>query len=317
MESTLEVVLENVLATEEGVQDLRSKLLDLAATIRSNDVIIQQLEERMNELASQMAAQTIENNMAPMQDFVENNIFEWEIEEEVVGEFIADVLLKGQELEEVHHGKATSNEVKGCTKAFSCLASVWVQGQEANCVIKLATKSYKEDLAMKRAKYARTMTLPSSSASTHTIAAPLHTGATKKALQLAKDKLACLCSTIDVLESKAISVSKNKCSTRNPIIAALLQLQCVRCMMSILPGHPVEWQIIRTMSFAPHRIIGWCKAPGNLYHSHQIHSYLWPNKQLLGCLIPSPSLRSHDPITNSIRKHLSLPYLFFGYIGGN
>ncbi|MCD7469816.1 hypothetical protein HAX54_009066, partial [Datura stramonium] len=32
-----------------------------------------------------------------------NDIFEWEIEEEVVGELIADVFLKGEELEEVHH----------------------------------------------------------------------------------------------------------------------------------------------------------------------------------------------------------------------
>ncbi|MCD9638308.1 hypothetical protein HAX54_022183 [Datura stramonium] len=32
-----------------------------------------------------------------------NDIFEWEIEEEVVGELIADVFFKGEELEEVHH----------------------------------------------------------------------------------------------------------------------------------------------------------------------------------------------------------------------
>ncbi|MCD9559742.1 hypothetical protein HAX54_017975, partial [Datura stramonium] len=103
MESTLEVVLQNVLATKEGVQDLRSKLLDLTTTIKSHDVIIQQLEERMNELASQMVVQTIENNPAPMQDIVENDIFEWQIEEEVIGALIADVFLKGEELEEVHH----------------------------------------------------------------------------------------------------------------------------------------------------------------------------------------------------------------------
>ncbi|MCD7455210.1 hypothetical protein HAX54_027422 [Datura stramonium] len=95
MESTLEVVLEKVLATEEVFQDLRSKLLDLTTTIKSHDVIIQQLEERMNKLASQMAAQAIENNTAPMKVIVENDIFEWEIEEEVVGELIADVFLKG------------------------------------------------------------------------------------------------------------------------------------------------------------------------------------------------------------------------------
>ncbi|MCD7450431.1 hypothetical protein HAX54_006224, partial [Datura stramonium] len=36
-------------------------------------------------------------------DVVENDIFEWEIEEEVVGEIIADVFLNDEELEEVHH----------------------------------------------------------------------------------------------------------------------------------------------------------------------------------------------------------------------
>ncbi|MCD9643092.1 hypothetical protein HAX54_030215, partial [Datura stramonium] len=36
-------------------------------------------------------------------DIVENDIFEWEIEEEVVGELIVDVFLKGEELEEVHY----------------------------------------------------------------------------------------------------------------------------------------------------------------------------------------------------------------------
>ncbi|MCD9644612.1 hypothetical protein HAX54_032967 [Datura stramonium] len=52
MESTLEVVLEKVLVTEDGVQDLRSKLLDLKTTVKSDDDIIQQLEERMNKLTS-------------------------------------------------------------------------------------------------------------------------------------------------------------------------------------------------------------------------------------------------------------------------
>ncbi|MCE0482143.1 hypothetical protein HAX54_040590 [Datura stramonium] len=79
MESTLEVVLEKVLATEEGVQDLWSKLLDLTTI-----------------------------------DIVENDIFEWKIEEEVVGELIADVFLKGEELEEVHH---VSKEIRDYLKS--------------------------------------------------------------------------------------------------------------------------------------------------------------------------------------------------------
>ncbi|MCD7453798.1 hypothetical protein HAX54_022189 [Datura stramonium] len=66
---------------------------------------------------------------------------------------------------------------------------------QANSVIRLATKTDKEAPAMKRAKYTWNMTLPSSSASTHT-------SAIMKALQPAKDKLASLCSTHDVLESK-------------------------------------------------------------------------------------------------------------------
>ncbi|MCD7450429.1 hypothetical protein HAX54_006222 [Datura stramonium] len=46
---------------------------------------------------------------------------------------------------------------------------------QANSVITLSTKTDKEAQAMKREKYTRTMTLPSSSASTLTTAAPLHT----------------------------------------------------------------------------------------------------------------------------------------------
>ncbi|MCD9559740.1 hypothetical protein HAX54_017973 [Datura stramonium] len=111
---------------------------------------------------------------------------------------------------------------------------------QANSVITLATKIDKEALAMKRARYTGNMTLPSSSASTHTAIAPLHTAdphnspppdllniaqrakmhenqlvrlanalpsmirsAIKKALQPAKD-LTSLCSTVDVLESKVV-----------------------------------------------------------------------------------------------------------------
>ncbi|MCD7466732.1 hypothetical protein HAX54_003728, partial [Datura stramonium] len=37
MESTLEVVLEKVLANEEGVKDLQSKLLDLTTMVKSHE----------------------------------------------------------------------------------------------------------------------------------------------------------------------------------------------------------------------------------------------------------------------------------------
>ncbi|MCE0482291.1 hypothetical protein HAX54_040954 [Datura stramonium] len=119
MESTLEVLVEKVLATEEGDQDLWSKLLDVTTTVKSHNVIIQQLEEHMNELESQMAAQTTENNMDPMQDIVENDIFKWKIEEEVVGELIADVFLKGEELAEVHHMCSKANRQLNRRSAMS------------------------------------------------------------------------------------------------------------------------------------------------------------------------------------------------------
>ncbi|MCD9643296.1 hypothetical protein HAX54_030639 [Datura stramonium] len=133
---------------------------------------------------------------------------------------------------------------------------------QANGVITLATKTDKEAPTMKRAKFTRNMTLPSSLASTHTTTAPLHTvepqsspspdllnmaqrakmhenqlvrlakdllsmiqGALKKALQPAKDKLASLCSTVDVLECKvgtlkqevAALTSQSSMSNQTPV----------------------------------------------------------------------------------------------------
>ncbi|MCD7461086.1 hypothetical protein HAX54_045123, partial [Datura stramonium] len=70
---------------------------------------------------------------------------------------------------------------KGCTEAFPSLTLVWVRGQEvlvtpeANSVITLATKTYKEAPVIKQAKYTGNMSLPPPLASTHTAAAPLHT----------------------------------------------------------------------------------------------------------------------------------------------
>ncbi|MCE3050064.1 hypothetical protein HAX54_046424, partial [Datura stramonium] len=56
--------------------------------------------DRMNELASQVAAQTKERSTYSPQATMDDDIFVWEIEEEVVGETIADFFLKGEELEE-------------------------------------------------------------------------------------------------------------------------------------------------------------------------------------------------------------------------
>ncbi|MCE0480817.1 hypothetical protein HAX54_037948, partial [Datura stramonium] len=54
----------------------------------------------MNELASQVAAQTKETRSSSPSATKDNDIFEWEMEEEVVRETIDDCVLKGEELEE-------------------------------------------------------------------------------------------------------------------------------------------------------------------------------------------------------------------------
>ncbi|MCD9641421.1 hypothetical protein HAX54_027598 [Datura stramonium] len=103
MESTLEVVLEKVLATEESVQHLWSKLLDLTTMVKSHEVIIQQLEERMNELAFQMETPIAANNTTQRKDIMDDDVLEWEMQEEAIEELIVDVFLKGEELEEIHY----------------------------------------------------------------------------------------------------------------------------------------------------------------------------------------------------------------------
>ncbi|MCD9641185.1 hypothetical protein HAX54_027146, partial [Datura stramonium] len=57
--------------------------------------------DRMNELAYQVAAQTAETNTSSPQAIMGNDIFECEIEEEVIREMIVDIFLKGEEVEEV------------------------------------------------------------------------------------------------------------------------------------------------------------------------------------------------------------------------
>ncbi|MCD9643503.1 hypothetical protein HAX54_031069, partial [Datura stramonium] len=66
----------------------------------SHDVIIQQLEYRMNELESQVVAQTKETSTSSPQATMDDDIFEWEMEGEVAGEEIVDFFLKSKELEE-------------------------------------------------------------------------------------------------------------------------------------------------------------------------------------------------------------------------
>ncbi|MCE3216161.1 hypothetical protein HAX54_005154 [Datura stramonium] len=126
MESTLEVVLEKVLVTEEGVQDLRSKLLDLTTMVKSHEVIIQQLQERMNELAFQMATPIAAINTAPRKDIMDDDVLEWEMEEEAIEELIVDVFLKGEELEEIHH---VYKEIEDKVNQFQWVARIIAQGQ--------------------------------------------------------------------------------------------------------------------------------------------------------------------------------------------
>ncbi|MCD9639940.1 hypothetical protein HAX54_024933, partial [Datura stramonium] len=90
MESTLEVVLAN----EEGVQDLQSKLLDLTSKVKSHEVIIQQLKKRMNELEFQISTPIATNNTAPRKDIKDDDVSEWEMEEEAIEDLIIDVFLK-------------------------------------------------------------------------------------------------------------------------------------------------------------------------------------------------------------------------------
>ncbi|MCD7457680.1 hypothetical protein HAX54_035843 [Datura stramonium] len=124
---------------------------------------------------------------------------------------------------------------------------------QANSVITLATKIDKEAPIVKRAKYTGNMPPPSPSASTHTTTTPLHIveshnspphdllhiaqrakmhenqllrlakalpsmiqNAIKKALQPAKDKLATLCSIVDVLESEVGTLKQEVAALTTP-----------------------------------------------------------------------------------------------------
>ncbi|MCD7471834.1 hypothetical protein HAX54_012563 [Datura stramonium] len=122
MESTLEVVLRKVLATEEGVQDLRSRLLDL--TVKSHEVIIQKLEERMNELAFQMETPIEANNTTPRKDMIDGDGLEWEMEEEAIEEQIVDVSMKAEELEEIYHVHKESNRRSKLVKRGSSIGRI-------------------------------------------------------------------------------------------------------------------------------------------------------------------------------------------------
>ncbi|MCD7455209.1 hypothetical protein HAX54_027421 [Datura stramonium] len=266
---------------------------------------------------------------------------------------------------------------------------------QANSVITLATKTDKAAPAMKRAKYTRNMTLPSSLASIHTATAPLYTvepqsspppdllniaqrakmhenqllrlakalpsmiqGAIKKALQPAKDKLASLFSTVDVLECKVGTLKQEVVALTAPSSVS----QPNPCEHEEVPkapkSPPDDWWIsydseseqvpnkephhsrpppppmhslydvdpswtpggVATMSYHKLRTLpkNWVvQAQDNLYPFHRIHNNRRTKRQLLGSLMLPLILGDPSLITNLIKQHLSLAYLFFGCIGGN
>ncbi|MCD9638316.1 hypothetical protein HAX54_022202, partial [Datura stramonium] len=59
-----------------------------------------------------VVTQTTETNTSAPHAIMDDDIFEWEIEEEVVGEMIANFFLKGEELEEPSIGASLKLELK-------------------------------------------------------------------------------------------------------------------------------------------------------------------------------------------------------------
>ncbi|MCD9644517.1 hypothetical protein HAX54_032772 [Datura stramonium] len=212
MENTLEVVLEKVLSTKDGVQDLWSKLLDLTTKVKSHEVIIQKLEEWMNELAFQIATPIAANFTAPRKDIMDDDVLEWETEEKAIEDLIVDVFLNVEELEEMHH---VHKEID------------------------------KEAPMIKRARYIGNMNPPSPLESSHITTTPANANesqtspapdllnivqmakmhenqlvrlakvissmiqsAFKKSLHPSKDKLTHLCSKVDVVESEMTTLQQ-------------------------------------------------------------------------------------------------------------
>ncbi|MCE3052209.1 hypothetical protein HAX54_051869 [Datura stramonium] len=157
-------------------------------------VLEKQLEERMNELASQMAAQTIENSTAPIQDIIDNDIFEWE-----VGELIADVFLKGDEInkEKCIHAKAQFD-----AESFkTACPDIYHQIETRDCrPFMILVDPYLPELVQEfYTSYRARKQLMKNRGCTK--AFPCLTSP-------AKDKLASLCSTVDVLESEVGTLKK-------------------------------------------------------------------------------------------------------------
>ncbi|MCD7461190.1 hypothetical protein HAX54_045468 [Datura stramonium] len=192
-----------------GVQDLRGKLLDLTTTVKSHEVIIQQLEERMNELAFQMVTPIVANNTSPRKDIMDDDVLQWEMEEEAIQELTIDVFMKGEELEEIHH---VHKEARSCERNCVWSATSGGHGGEPPCslwahLIRLAspwsdwTLRQDKELMINRARYAR----EHDSVITRHLAAQLLPGnavASQTSLPQNLIKLTHLCSKVDVVDGK-------------------------------------------------------------------------------------------------------------------
>ncbi|MCD9643653.1 hypothetical protein HAX54_031285 [Datura stramonium] len=127
MENTIEVVLEKVISTDSGVQELRSELLDLTTIVKNDDVAIQQLKDRMNMLALQVPVQQVtkETKVSPPQPNMDEQTFGWEMEEEILEETFSSLFLRGEEWEEVKGGQGVTDasEAEHRCKSAGCRPS--------------------------------------------------------------------------------------------------------------------------------------------------------------------------------------------------
>ncbi|MCE3052155.1 hypothetical protein HAX54_051721 [Datura stramonium] len=161
------------------------------------------------------------------------------------------MIANGQLVKAISRGLIHHRDLK--FEARTWLDLVCARTVQADSVVTLAAKTGKDDLVMKWVKYTRNRTSPPPSASTHTSATPFHTAefhnhtppnllnitqrakihesqlmglakaipsmiqlAIKKALQLAKDNLTSLCSTVEVLEREVITLRKEVAALNAP-----------------------------------------------------------------------------------------------------
>ncbi|MCD9642485.1 hypothetical protein HAX54_029323, partial [Datura stramonium] len=135
----LEVVLERVISSDSGIQEIKGDLLDLTQTMKEHEVSIKHLEERMNLLTSQMEAgasmktkELVKKYASPIQNRIDEEDMEWDVEETFFKETLEAVLLnidsKGREgLEEVVIRKAQLTSRKLGKNAVTCTGNCVLQ----------------------------------------------------------------------------------------------------------------------------------------------------------------------------------------------